>query len=78
VDPCDHRVFVVGICGEMLKADHLLLTLEADTLVADKAFDAAARVLEPPAAAGKTAVIRREPTEPRRATMIESSMRRAI
>jgi transposase len=31
--------------------------LEADTLIADKAFDADARVLEPLAAAGKTAVI---------------------
>ena len=29
----------------------------ADTLIADKAFDANARVLEPLAAAGKTAVI---------------------
>jgi hypothetical protein len=32
-------------------------TMEADTLIADKAFDADARVLEPLAAAGKTAVI---------------------
>ena len=31
--------------------------MEADTLIADKAFDAEARVLEPLAAAGKTAVI---------------------
>ena len=31
--------------------------MEADTLIADKAFDADARVLEPLAAAGKTAVI---------------------
>jgi transposase len=31
--------------------------LEADALIADKAFDADARVLEPLAAAGKTAVI---------------------
>jgi transposase len=38
-------------------ADHLLLTMEADTLIADKAFDADVRALEPPAAAGKTAVI---------------------
>ena len=38
-------------------ADHLLPTIEADTLIADKAFDADARVLEPLAAAGKTAVI---------------------
>jgi len=38
-------------------ADHLLPAMEADTLIADKAFDADARVLEPLAAAGKTAVI---------------------
>ena len=38
-------------------ADHLLPTMEADTLIADKAFDADIRVLEPLAAAGKTAVI---------------------
>jgi transposase len=31
--------------------------MEADTLIADKAFDADARVLEPLAAAGKTAAI---------------------
>ena len=31
--------------------------MEADTLIADKAFDADARVLEPLAAIGKTAVI---------------------
>jgi hypothetical protein len=31
--------------------------MEADTLIADKAFDADARVLEGLAAAGKTAVI---------------------
>jgi hypothetical protein len=52
--------------------------MEADTLIADKAFDADARVLEPLAAAGKTGVIRREPIAPCRATMTESFMRRAI
>ena len=38
-------------------ADHLLPAMAADTLIADKAFDADARVLEPLATAGKTAVI---------------------
>jgi transposase len=38
-------------------ADRLLPTMEAATLIADKAFDADSRVLEPLAAAGKTAVI---------------------
>jgi transposase len=35
----------------------MLPTMRADTLIADKAFDADERVLEPLAAAGKTAVI---------------------
>ena len=38
-------------------ADHLLPTMQADTLIGDKAFDADARVFEPLAKAGKTAVI---------------------
>ena len=38
-------------------ADHLLPAMAADTLIADKAFDADARVLEPLATVGKTAVI---------------------
>jgi transposase len=42
---------------DLVGADRLLPTMEADMLIADKAFDADARVLEPLAAAGKTAVI---------------------
>ena len=38
-------------------ADHLLPTMAADTLIADKAFDADTRVREPLMASGKTAVI---------------------
>ena len=38
-------------------ADQLLPKMDANTLIADKAFDADARVLDPLAAAGKTAVI---------------------
>jgi transposase len=38
-------------------ADHLLPTMNAGTLIADKAFDADERVLEPLTTAGKTAVI---------------------
>ena len=52
--------------------------MEADTLIADKAFDADARVLEPLAAAGKTAVIPPRTNRSRRATMTESFMRRDI
>jgi transposase len=46
-----------GEAHDLEGADHLLPTMDADTLIADKAFDADARVLEPLAAAGKTAVI---------------------
>jgi transposase len=46
-----------GEAHDLEGADHLLPTMKADILIADKAFDAEARVLEPLAAAGKTAVI---------------------
>ena len=46
-----------GQAHDLAGADHLLPSMEADTLIADKAFDADTRVLEPLAAAGKTAVI---------------------
>jgi transposase len=42
---------------DLAGADALLPELEAETLIADKAFDAYQRVLEPLAEAGKTAVI---------------------
>ncbi len=46
-----------GQAHDLQGADHLLPGMEADTLIADKAFDADKRVLEPLAAAGKAAVI---------------------
>jgi transposase len=46
-----------GEAHDLVRADHLLPMMEANTLIADKAFDADAQVLEPLAAAGKTAVI---------------------
>ena len=46
-----------GEAHDLVGADHLLPDMQADTLLADKAFDADERVLEPLAAAGKTAVI---------------------
>ena len=46
-----------GEAHDLVGADHLLPTMQADTLIADKAFDADERVLETLAAAGKTAVI---------------------
>jgi transposase len=46
-----------GQAHDLVGADHLLPDMQADMLIADKAFDADARVLEPLAAAGKGAVI---------------------
>jgi len=46
-----------GQTHDLAGADALLPQMEADTLLADKAFDADARVIEPLARAGKTAVI---------------------
>ena len=46
-----------GQAHDLAGADALLPELEAETLIADKAFDADARVLEPLAEASKTAVI---------------------
>ena len=46
-----------GQAHDLDGADALLPGLEADTLIADKAFDAEERVLGPLARAGKTAVI---------------------
>jgi hypothetical protein len=36
-----------GEAHDLVGADHLLPTMEADTLIADRAFDADERVLEP-------------------------------
>jgi transposase len=46
-----------GEAHDLVGADHLLPDLQADMLIADKAFDADARVIQPLAAAGKTATI---------------------
>ena len=46
-----------GEAHDLVGADHLLPSMQADTLIADKAFDADERVIVPLAAAGKTAVI---------------------
>jgi transposase len=57
-----------GQAHDLVGADQLLPEMQAETLIADKAFDADKRVLAPLAAAGKEAVIppkanRREPRE---------------
>jgi transposase len=46
-----------GEAHDLVGADHLLPSMQADTLIADKAFDADERVIASLAAAGKTAVI---------------------
>jgi transposase len=46
-----------GEVHDLVGADELLPEMKADTLLADKAFDADKRVIEPLTAAGKTAVI---------------------
>ena len=46
-----------GQAHDLVGADHLLPDMAADMLIADKAFDADERVIEPLAEAGKTIVI---------------------
>ena len=46
-----------GEAHDLVGADHLLPSMQADTLIADKAFDADERVIAPLTAAGKTSVI---------------------
>ena len=46
-----------GEAHDLVGADHLLPEIQADMLIADKAFDADKRVIEPLEAAGKVAVI---------------------
>jgi transposase len=57
-----------GEAHDLVGADHLLPDMQADTLIADKAFDADKRVIDPLTAAGKATVIpskanRRSPRE---------------
>jgi len=46
-----------GEAHDLVGADRLLPSMQADVLIADKAFDADKRVLEPLAEVGKSAVI---------------------
>jgi transposase len=46
-----------GEAHDLVGADHLLPAMQADTLIADKAFDADGRVITPLTEAGKTVVI---------------------
>jgi transposase len=67
-----------GQAHDLVGADHLLPEMQADTLIADKAFDADQRVIEPLAAAGKTAVIPPTPTARQNAATTGSSTRPAV
>ncbi len=67
-----------GQACDLEGADVLLPQLEADTVIADKGFDADQRVLLPLERSGKMAVIPPKPTENTRATMIRTCTRRAI
>ncbi len=46
-----------GQAHDLVGADHLLPDMDADALIADKAFDADKRVIEPLAKSGKAVVI---------------------
>ena len=46
-----------GHAHDLEGAEHFLPSMQADMLIADKAFDAGARVIAPLAATGKTTVI---------------------
>jgi transposase len=46
-----------GEAHDLVGADQLLPMMQAETLIADKAFDAQERVIDPLTAAGKTVVI---------------------
>jgi transposase len=46
-----------GQVHDLVGADHLIPIMRADTLIADKAFDADERLIKPLAAAGKAVVI---------------------
>jgi transposase len=46
-----------GQAHDLVGADHLIPTMRADTLIADKAFDADERLVDPLTAAGKQVVI---------------------
>jgi transposase len=50
-------LLTAGQVHDLAGADVLVPGMEAEALLADKAYDADKRVIEPPAAAGKVAVI---------------------
>jgi transposase len=67
-----------GEAHDLVGADHLLPDMQADMLIADKAFDADKRVIERLTAAGKAAVIPSRPTAVYPANWTASSTKLAI
>ena len=67
-----------GQAHDLEGADHFLPSMQADTLIADKAFDADARVIAPLAAAGKATVIPSGRTAKRLASLIQRSIKSGI
>jgi transposase len=57
-------LLTAGQAHDLVAADALLPRMAANLLIADRAFDADKRVLEPLAAAGKSAVIPSRPNRP--------------
>ena len=67
-----------GEAHDLVGADHLLPKVQANTTLADKAFDADERVIKPLLEAGKTAVIPSKRGARRLGTMTATSSRRGI
>ena len=67
-----------GQAHDLVGADQLLPAVQADIVIADRAFDADERVIEPLQAAGKTVVIPQESAANRLAAMTAISSRRVI
>ena len=66
-----------GQVHDLAGADALLPEMTANLLIADKAYDADERVIEPLAADGKPPSSRPDKTEPRRASLTRTSTRHA-
>jgi len=67
-----------GQAHDLEGADALLPGMTADILIADKAFDADERVIEPLREAGKTIVIPQSPIEKSHAPMMKTCTRHGI
>jgi transposase len=73
-----HFHLTEGQACDLEGSDEFLKDFKADALLADKAFDADERVLNPLKAQGKEAVIPQKKTEKNTATMIKNSTKHGI